>query len=98
MKSARMGRSTWDVEITDVSAHGIRVSIGERELFASFTDFPWFEEASSRELVTVERPSPNHLFWPELDVDLAVDSLEHPDRYPLVSRRHPGSGSRHGVE
>jgi hypothetical protein len=27
-----------------------------------------------------------HLFWPDLDVDLAVDSIHHPERYPLVSR------------
>lgn len=79
-------KSTLDVEVTKVSAIGIRVSIGERELFASFGDFPWFEEASICELAAVERPSPNHLFWPELDIDLTVDSLERPQRYPLVSR------------
>ena len=86
MKSAPRGKATSDVEVTNVSQHGFWILIGEREMYASFKDFPWFEEASIRQLTTVELPSPHHLYWPELDVDLAVDSLDHPERYPLVSR------------
>jgi hypothetical protein len=51
-----------------------------------FKDFPWFQDASIRQLTNVELPSPNHLYWPALDIDLAVESLDHPERYPLVSR------------
>ena len=76
--------------ITNVSRHGFRISVGEREVHVSFRDFPWFEGASVREINNVELLGPRHLYWPELDVDLAVDSLEHPDRYPLVSRSRIG--------
>jgi hypothetical protein len=31
-------------------------------------------------------PSPNHLYWPGLDVDLAVESIRHPEHFPLVSQ------------
>lgn len=86
MKSVQRGKSTSDVEITNVSQHGFWIFIGDREVYASFREFPWFEDASIRELTAVELPSPHHLYWPELDVDLAVDSLDHPERYPLVSR------------
>ena len=85
-------------EVTNVSRHGFRIFIGDREVYASFRDFPWFEDASIREITTVELLSPRHLYWPELDVDLAVDSLDHPDRYPLVGRGHSRSGSQHGTE
>jgi hypothetical protein len=34
----------------------------------------------------VESPHPGHLRWPALDVDLSVDSIEHPDRYPRIAR------------
>jgi hypothetical protein len=30
------------------------------------------------------------LHWPDLDVDLHVDSIEHPERYPLVANHHGG--------
>ncbi len=99
MMSAPRGRSTSVVEITDVSISGFRILIGDRDIFVSFRNFPWFEGASIPELMAVELPSPHHLYWPKLDVDLAVDSLDHPERYPLVSggRRRPlrtGAASR----
>jgi hypothetical protein len=37
-------------------------------------------------ILHVESPSPNHLYWPELDVDLAVKSIRHPEKFPLVSQ------------
>lgn len=72
-----------------MSQHGFWLLIGESERFVSFEAFPWFREASIAELTNVELPSPHHLYWPDLDVDLAVDSLDHPERYPLVSRARP---------
>ena len=89
MKSAQRGGSILDAEVTNVSRHGFWILIDDTERFVSFTAFPWFSEASIRQLTTVERPSADHLYWPELDVDLAVDSLDHPERYPLVSRVQP---------
>ena len=86
MKSVAPGPSTSPVEVTNVSTHGFWLFIGERELFVAFREFPWFMEASIRAITRVERPSPHHLYWPELDVDIAVESIEHPEKYPLVSQ------------
>ncbi len=86
MKSAALGRSTSPVEVTNVSQHGFWLFIGQRELFVAFRDFPWFKDASIAAITRVELPSPHHLYWPELDVDLAVESIEHPEKYPLVSQ------------
>jgi len=89
MKSAALGRSISPVEVTNVSPHGFWLFLGERELFVSFKDFPWFNEASIRQISHVELPSAHHLYWPELDIDLAVDSLTRPERYPLISQVQP---------
>lgn len=89
MRSAPRGKHISAVEVTNVSAHGFWLLVGDREMFVSFKDFPWFKNASIGELVNVELPHLGHLYWPELDVDLAVDSIEHPERYPLVSRARP---------
>lgn len=86
MKSVAPGPSTSPVEVTNVSTHGFWLFIDERELFIAFRDFPWFKDASIRALTHVELPSPHHLYWPALDVDLAVESIEHPEKYPLVSQ------------
>jgi len=89
MKSAVPGTSILPVEVTNVSPHGLWLMIGEHELFLSFQDFPWFREASIGEVTNLEMPGPNHLYWPDLDIDLAVDSIENPEKYPLVSQVPP---------
>jgi hypothetical protein len=91
MKSVAHGKTTLAAEVTQVSAHGLWILLGDRELFAPYTAFPWFREGTIAQVTNVERPSPDHLYWPELDIDLAVDSLVHTEAYPLVSRAHPKS-------
>src|SRR5260370_42583155 len=94
MKSATPGQSTSPAEVTNVSPHGFWLFVGERELFVSFKEFPWFREASVREITNVLLPSPHHLYWPDLDVDLAVESIDHPEKYPLTRRARPPNGSQ----
>ena len=86
MKSAALGLSTFPVEVTNISRHGFWLLLKDEELFLPFSDFPWFQDAAVRKILNVEIPSPNHLYWPELDVDLAVESIRHPERFPLVSK------------
>jgi len=76
-------RSSTPVEITNVSRHGFWIWLGGRELFVSFTEFPEFQDASVAQLTAVEWPSPDHLYWPALDIDLSVRSIEHPGEFPL---------------
>ena len=91
MKSALRGKSTSAVEVTNVSGSGFWLLLDADELFVEFKKFPWFKDASIGQLVDVKRPAPHHLYWPALDVDLAVESLSQPERYPLVSRVRPNS-------
>jgi hypothetical protein len=86
MKSETPGTATSEVEVTNISRHGFWLLLDGRELFLPFGDFPWFRSAPVSAILAVERPHPHHLHWPDLDVDLAVDSIEHPERYPLKSR------------
>ena len=87
MTSAAPGTSTSAVEVTHISRHGIWLLLDNGEHFLSFDAFPWFRDATVRQIHHVEMPHPDHLYWPELDVDLSADAIAHPERYPLVSRR-----------
>jgi hypothetical protein len=86
MKSVKRGKRT-SVEVANISPHGFWLLLGETEHFLSFELFPWFQEATIRQLTNVELPNPHHLYWPDLDVDLAVESITQPQLYPLVSRQ-----------
>jgi hypothetical protein len=81
-----LGADTLEVEVTNVSTHGFWLLLGAEELFVPFAEFPWFKDASIAKLLHVERRQAHHLYWPDLDIDLAVDSIRHPERFPLVSR------------
>jgi len=86
MKSRAHGRNTSNVEVTDISKHGLWLLLGNKELFVPFQEFPWFKKATVSAIMNVELLEPNHLYWPDLDVDLAVESIEHPDKFPLISK------------
>jgi len=94
MTSARPGKRTSAAEVTNVSRWGFWLLIGERELFVSFELFPWFREVAIGQLVDVTMPYPGHLRWPQLDIDLALESIEHPELYPLVSKSAPQVAER----
>ncbi|MEA2240037.1 MAG: hypothetical protein QOC81_4761 [Thermoanaerobaculia bacterium] len=74
-----------EVEVTNVSRHGFWLYLAGREIFVAFSDFPWFADASISEITKVAWPSPDHLYWPALDVDLSVRSIAHPEEFPLKS-------------
>ena len=86
MKSAKLGKSTSLAEVTNVSKHGFWLLIGDKERFVAFEQFPWFRDAPIGHLLNVELPNSRHLYWPDLDVDIAVESIDHPERFPLVSK------------
>jgi hypothetical protein len=79
------GKNTSEVELTNVSAHGMWLIVDGRELYLAFDSFPWLREATIAQLAQIQRPAPDHLRWPDLDVDLSIDSIDHPERYPMVS-------------
>jgi hypothetical protein len=79
-------RSNNKTEVTIISAHGIWLYHEKNEYFMPYESFPWFKKASIEEVLNVEVPSSDHFYWPDLDVDLHLDSIKHPEKYPLVSK------------
>jgi hypothetical protein len=98
MAYAMRGADISAVEVTNISKHGFWLLIGEQEVFLPFETFPWFREAPVGKILHVELPSEHHLYWPELDIDLEVESVFHPEQYPLASRVHEARERYAGVE
>lgn len=81
------------VYVTHVSNKGFWLLPDDEKLFVPFADFPWFKQATYEQLAAIERPTPSHLHWPQLDIDLALQSIRDPAAYPLVSQ-----ATAHGLE
>lgn len=86
MRLIEHGVSTSKAEVVNISPHGIWLYVKGKEYFLSYRDFPWFRRARLSEIQDVRLLHGRILRWEDLDVDLALDSLEHLDRYPLRYR------------
>lgn len=86
MSSLAHGNSTSAVEVTNISAYGIWLLAHGKELFMSYEDFPWFKDQAVKAIINVEEQTPGHFYWPDLDVDLTEEIIQHPERFPLKSK------------
>ena len=75
-----------DVEVTHISSHGIWLLAQDHEMFLSYDEYPWFKEASISDIIHVEALTSEHFYWPKLDVDLGIESIKHPERFPLKAK------------
>ncbi len=88
MRSKKHGSGTSLVEVLQVSNQGFWLYLlaNRKEYFLPFQQFPWFQNASYRQLSSVVVERDHILRWPELDVDLDLERIEHPERFPLIAR------------
>lgn len=86
MNSQTPGKTTSELEVTNISSHGIWLFTNEEELFLSYQDFPWFKEAPIGKILKVEEPTSGHYYWPDLDIDLGIETIKHPERFPLKAK------------
>ncbi len=80
-----LGNNISTPEITYISTHGVWLLASEREIFMPYDEFLWFKDAPVRSIINVQEMSPGHFYWPDLDVDLSLESIIHPEHFPLKS-------------
>ncbi len=84
MTSKTLGKDISKVEVTNISKHGFWLYVKDKEYFLSYHEYPWFKNAKVGELLEVRLLHRVHLYWPQLDVDLELSTLQDPKGYPLV--------------
>ncbi|MBX9894140.1 MAG: DUF2442 domain-containing protein [Nitrosomonas sp.] len=80
------GMPTPEIEVSGISSKGFWMLLGDEELFVPFSDFPWFKQATIEAITIVEMTSPDHLYWPLLDIDLSIAAIRGSSAFPLVFR------------
>ncbi len=86
MKLSTAGKNTSKAEVLDVTRHGLWLFVDDHEYLLPFHEYPWFKEARISEIYNVKFMNGIHLYWPDLDIDLDLDSLKNPEKYPLIYR------------
>ena len=85
MKLSRRGKSILSASVENITPFGIWILAGNEEYFLSYKDFPMFLNKPIKRILHVETLHHNHLYWPEIDVDLELDSIKNPEKYPLIA-------------
>jgi len=86
MNSLEVGKSILDVEVSHILAHGIWLLTENQEFFMPYEEFPWFQDSKVKDILAVEQPRYGHFYWRNLDVDLTIDMIKNPHRFPLCSQ------------
>ena len=87
-RSLLSGKNTL-VRVENITPFGIWFFIKRKEYFLDFDIFPYFREQSIRAIQNVSLLHDVHLYWPDIDIDLEIDNLENPEKYPLISKVVP---------
>ena len=89
MTSLTLGESTLQAEVTNIDRFGFWLLVDDREYFLPYEHFPWFRQARVEQILDVELLHGDHLHWPQLDVDLCLNSLAEPNSFPLIYKGQP---------
>jgi hypothetical protein len=84
MKSTMPGISTSEIEVVQIDSHGFWLHIKGKEYFLTYEQYPWFKEAKIKDILNVQLLHGNHIYWPDLDVDLSIDILSNPEKYTQI--------------
>ena len=77
------------VSVLMINGQGIMISVCGQDYFLSYNRIPWMREASINDVLDVRMCGSEAIEWPRLDIDLEIESLRHPERYPLLIKRYP---------
>ena len=72
-------------QITSIEQDGFWLLIEESEFFVAFERYPAFQRAKVEQIFNFEQDE-DAFYWPELDIDIELDALKHPEKYPLIFR------------
>lgn len=84
MKSLKYGKNT-SVSVENITPFGIWILVNGKEYFLSYESYPYFMDSTLHSIQNIQLLHGYHLYWPDLDIDLEIDNLENPEKYPLKS-------------
>jgi len=88
-KTLKQNTKHTSVNVRSIMPDGIFLSVYENDYYLSFNRLPWFRDAKLSDIINVSMLGEDAIRWDALDVDLEIDSLKYPEKYPLVMKRTP---------
>jgi len=80
--------SSTSADVLMINDKGVMISVMGQDYFLSYNRVPWMKDATISDVLNVQMSGKNAIVWPKLDIDLEVESLRHPERFPLLIKRN----------
>jgi Protein of unknown function (DUF2442) len=75
------------IQVTNIEQDGFWLLTPEGEYFVAFADYPDFTQAAVAQIHNF-RGSVEGCHWPDLDIDIEMDALKHPERFPRMFKHN----------
>lgn len=85
MKSVLRGNDTLSAEIANIGSQALWVLVDDKEYCLPYDQFPWFRNATIAQITNIQLLHNNHLYWPDMDIDLSLSILDNPSQFPLIA-------------
>ena len=85
-QSLKTNGTNASVKVLAVVSNGITIEAFGNVYFLPYTTNPWFENAKISDVFNIEPVGRFGVRWDALDVDLAIESFIHPEKYPLIAK------------
>lgn len=77
---------TKTAQISHISPFGLWILIENTEYFIDFKDYPYFYKATLNQILDFSVDICGNFHWESLDIDIEKESLDSPEKYPLIYR------------
>jgi hypothetical protein len=85
-KNSKTDGTAISVKVHAIVENGITIEVKGNTFFLPYHSYPWFEKAKVSDVFQVEMFGNDGIHWDNLDVDLEIESLIHPEKYPLIAK------------
>lgn len=83
-----MNKKPYLVEVKQITSNGLTIILKGKEYFAAFKNFPDFVSVPVAHLFDVKFWGGEFLSWEKADIDICLESLNHPEKFFVNSRAH----------
>ena len=85
-QNSKTSGTNTSVKVLAIIPNGIMIEAYGNIYFLPYNSNPWFENAKIADVFNIEPVGCIGVRWDALDVDLAIESLMHPEKYPLIAK------------
>lgn len=84
MKTQIVRKKISVVEVENISAEGMWISVKEKEYYLSNEEYSWLRDAKVSQICNVKLVQNKRLHWPDLNIDVEIKSLERFKLNPVI--------------